>query len=44
MGGLAAWVVKWTASGMFKLRFDEAFKSLKVYLEGKGEGGAGIRS
>lgn len=33
MGGLLAWVIRWTASGMFKTRFQEAFESLKVYLE-----------
>jgi hypothetical protein len=33
MGGLMAWVVRWTASGLFKKRFQEAFKSLKGYLE-----------
>jgi hypothetical protein len=35
MGGLLAWVVRWTASGIFQLRFQEAFESLKACLEGR---------
>ncbi|KAE9374802.1 hypothetical protein N431DRAFT_405798 [Stipitochalara longipes BDJ] len=41
MGGLLAWVVRWTASGMFKQRFQEAFESLKVHLERNGGGDDG---
>ncbi|PMD43675.1 hypothetical protein L207DRAFT_423259 [Hyaloscypha variabilis F] len=41
MGGLLAWVVRWMASGLFKKRFQEAFESLKVYLESKGNSDAG---
>jgi hypothetical protein len=44
MGGLLAWVVRWTASGMFRKRFDEAFASLKVYLESRVSPDAGVVS
>jgi hypothetical protein len=44
MGGLLAWVVRWTASGMFKKRFQEAFESLKVYLENRVSAENGVAS
>jgi hypothetical protein len=44
MGGLLAWLVRWTSSGMFRTRFDEAFASLKVYLESRSSAGAEVAS
>jgi hypothetical protein len=41
--GVLAWVLRWTfAGGTFKTRFQEAFKSLKVYLESSGKGSADV--
>lgn len=43
--GVLAWVLRWTfAGGTFKTRFQEAFKSLKVYLESGGKGGADVEA
>jgi hypothetical protein len=34
MAGLLAWLLRWTLGGVtLKMRFYEAFESLKVYLE-----------